>query len=507
MPSSSPDPSLELYRVKILIFAPLSERDKTMQAEGVSAILPRSLWPPSSDATGEPQVASPRSPRINVSNFNPMLRNTLLLTVLPIAWSTAAEAQRLFVPESTNDMIMEFSPINGALLNPAAIDLGAITNGDSSVPMELIDGPNGEIWVTDQLADSIFRLSGNGQMLIGTASNGLDDVRGIAETATGAVVTNNGQSGSAPGPAVIALDSTATSTNSYTIGRVYDLEPFTFGGVDGFLASEFNNDDLVFVPAANPGNQSLFHESDGSNGISFPEQICVAPSGRVFAAGFFAPSGIFEYDPATGNQIDFINLTDLGFTGVRGVHLLADGNFLFTTATGVHRYSVSAGTVTTLVSGVSARFISLLDGTAGDLGVAYCTANPNSTGFAASISASGSAVVSNNSLTLRASTLPQLVFGLFLVSRDQDFVTNPGGSAGNLCLGGMIGRYVGPGQVQNSGVAGTISLALDLSQIPQPNGFVSAAAGETWNFQAWYRDGNSAGVTSNFTTGLEITFQ
>ena len=75
-----------------------------------------------------------------------------------------------------------------------------------------------------------------------------------------------------------------------------------------------------------------------------------------------------------------------------------------------------------------------------------------------------------------------------------------------LCLGGAIGRYVGPGQIQNSGSAGAISLAIDNTQVPQPTGFVTIAAGETWSFQAWHRDAVAGSATSNFTAGYEITF-
>ena len=83
----------------------------------------------------------------------------------------------------------------------------------------------------------------------------------------------------------------------------------------------------------------------------------------------------------------------------------------------------------------------------------------------------------------------------------------PGGSMGNLCLAGSIGRYVGPGQIQQADATGNISLALDLTQVPQPTGFVSVGIGDTWNFQAWYRDAVGGSATSNFTDGLSVTFQ
>ncbi|MEM1452762.1 MAG: hypothetical protein AAGI22_26900, partial [Planctomycetota bacterium] len=144
-------------------------------------------------------------------------------------------------------------------------------------------------------------------------------------------------------------------------------------------------------------------------------------------------------------------------------------------------------------------------GGGGGIGSNYCTANNNSTGVPAAIGAAGSRLVSSNDVTLTATDMPQMSFAFFLASTTQGFVPNPGGSDGNLCLGGAIGRYVGPGQIQNSGTVGEVSLILDLTMVPQPMGFVSVMPGETWNFTCWFRDANP-GPTSNFTDGLTIVF-
>ncbi|MEM1451345.1 MAG: hypothetical protein AAGI22_19660 [Planctomycetota bacterium] len=141
------------------------------------------------------------------------------------------------------------------------------------------------------------------------------------------------------------------------------------------------------------------------------------------------------------------------------------------------------------------------------IGTPYCgPAVANSTGAPAELNAFGSPIASIGNVTLRATDLPTTSFGFFLASRQQGFVANPGGSQGNLCVGGAIGRYVGPGQIQNSGTDGTFGLDLDLNQIPQPNGAVAVQSGEIWNFQAWYRDAVGGSATSNFTNGVEITF-
>ncbi|MEM6672036.1 MAG: hypothetical protein AAF726_04290 [Planctomycetota bacterium] len=140
------------------------------------------------------------------------------------------------------------------------------------------------------------------------------------------------------------------------------------------------------------------------------------------------------------------------------------------------------------------------------IGTNYCTAVPNSTGTTGVIAAIGSAMASDNDVTLIATDLPINAFGFFLASQVQGFVTNPGGSAGNLCLAGSIGRYVGPGQIQTTGLEGEFSLVIDLTNVPQPTGPVSVMAGENWNFQAWHRDSVGGSATSNFTDATSVDF-
>ncbi|MEM9381825.1 MAG: hypothetical protein AAGB93_17855 [Planctomycetota bacterium] len=141
----------------------------------------------------------------------------------------------------------------------------------------------------------------------------------------------------------------------------------------------------------------------------------------------------------------------------------------------------------------------------GPYGTEYCgPAATNSTGASARTRAFGNVTVSRNEFELRADRLPPQAFAFFLASRTQGLVNNPGGSQGNLCLGGAIGRVLD--SAQNSGPAGEIRFMLDLTAIPQPMGAAAAFPGDTWNFQAWYRDANPS-ATSNYSTGLEVVFQ
>ena len=154
----------------------------------------------------------------------------------------------------------------------------------------------------------------------------------------------------------------------------------------------------------------------------------------------------------------------------------------------------------------SAQAIAVVDA-APTLGTNYCgPAVVNSSGASAEITASGSNVVAQNALALEASSLPPFQFGIFVVSATQDFVPGAGGASnGDLCLGGAIGRFTQPSQILNTGASGAFALAVDLAAIPQGAGFIGASAGDTWNFQAWFRDG--VGMGSNFTDGLSITLE
>ena len=131
----------------------------------------------------------------------------------------------------------------------------------------------------------------------------------------------------------------------------------------------------------------------------------------------------------------------------------------------------------------------------------YCSpAVSNSTGQPGWLDASGSDAVQHNNFFLTASNLPSNQFGYFLCSLDAGFVSNPGGSAGNLCLGGSALRLTS--LLGNSGTGGTLTGKLKLNSLPgpPPNAVVT---GDTWYFQTWYRDKG----TSNFTDALSVLFR
>jgi len=145
--------------------------------------------------------------------------------------------------------------------------------------------------------------------------------------------------------------------------------------------------------------------------------------------------------------------------------------------------------------------------TLGTVGTTYCgPAAVNSTGAAGTIAATGSDVVADDALVLTASNLPAHSFGFFLASTAIGS-SMPGGSSGVLCLGGPdIGRGVG-GRILRSSTGGVFGIGSDLSAIPHASlGSVPVMVGDTWYFQAWYRDAIGGVTTSNFTDAVCITY-
>ncbi len=165
------------------------------------------------------------------------------------------------------------------------------------------------------------------------------------------------------------------------------------------------------------------------------------------------------------------------------------------------RFSGSAGSIDTIL--LDARY-ELGDDTVTACAVPTINSRPwaNHT-IRAWIDATGSQTLSDDTVLLMAQGLPFNQFGYFLGSKATGHIANPGGSQGDLCLAGNIGRFVN--SAGSSGTSGSIQITVDLAAIPThpPS---SVMVGETWYFQAWYRDVNPT-PTSNFTNVVGLTFQ
>lgn len=127
----------------------------------------------------------------------------------------------------------------------------------------------------------------------------------------------------------------------------------------------------------------------------------------------------------------------------------------------------------------------------------YCTTSPNSAGPGVVLTSTGSTSIAANDLVLVGNGGPNGQPGIYYYGPNQ--ISNPFGN-GVRCVGaGGIGIFRLP--VINSGATGTYTHALDHNSIPGP-----IAAGETWNFQCWYRDPQGGGANFNLSDGLSVIF-
>jgi hypothetical protein len=135
----------------------------------------------------------------------------------------------------------------------------------------------------------------------------------------------------------------------------------------------------------------------------------------------------------------------------------------------------------------------------GHLGTNYCVSTPNTTGVAATLRAAGSASLAANDLTFVADDLPSNEFGLVFYGGGQ--TQNPVGN-GFVCVGNS-GTGLHRLQPVAANGAGFLVFPVDYGALP-PGGAI--AAGQTWNFQCWYRDPLGNPSTFDFSDGLSIAF-
>ncbi len=298
--------------------------------------------------------------------------------------------------------------------------------------------------------------------------------------------------------------------------------PGVWNGIDP--SGAMTPHDLLDVSGATTG---VTLTTPVSGGVSFPN-ACLTGEDRLLLADYTdpLPGGAYVFEGLAPGRYtvicysfaadDFTLTTDINVVGGSGgVQVVGGYDWCSTMMQGQgdtysqHIVDVTAGSITITYDAGATLFetfngFQLVRGT-GTLGLNYCMATDNSTGGPSIMGASGSDVVSDQNFTLRATGLPANQFGIFVTSKTQAFLPGINGTSnGNLCLGGVIGRFNGTGQILASGANGVFTLPLDLTRFPQANGFVSVMPGESWNFQAWHR--SSVGLGSNFTDGLEVLF-
>ena len=122
----------------------------------------------------------------------------------------------------------------------------------------------------------------------------------------------------------------------------------------GFLVGDSIGDDIEFVSAAGVVAAVPFVDSNGLDGINFPQQIHVLDAETIMAAGFSAPWGVYFYDNYGIGAGMY--LSPVVYLSPRGCYRLDNGDFLYTGGTRIDVIDGKAATTSTIVNQLGTSF-------------------------------------------------------------------------------------------------------------------------------------------------------
>jgi hypothetical protein len=277
-----------------------------------------------------------------------LLGSIIAGAILLTSWFPAEVAGQnvLIMPDSTNNRLVAFNPVDGAVLNSNMFALGGGT------PIHAIQVGN-QIWVSEQAGDRVSRWSFDGAFLGqigGGATGGLDNVRGMALVGNTVYVTNGGAGNGSPGASAVVMYSTAgTLIGSFSTAGLAPSPFAVLGHQGGILVASSSGSDDIHRFTLTGTSIGTFHNSASLN---FVEQLAFASNGSILAAGFISDNIAF-LDPNNGNILNSFTAS-----GVRGVFQLGNGNILWTSGAGTFVHDVATNTSTLVYSG-GGRFIDM----------------------------------------------------------------------------------------------------------------------------------------------------
>lgn len=248
-----------------------------------------------------------------------------LLIIALAATATLAQAQsfRLLVDSRTsgNGRILQIDAQTGAVLNPNFIveSSGGPFNFQTTKGITKVGN---EIWITDQLADSIFRFDLNGQYL-STITTPLDNVRGLNKVGNEVWVTNDGSGNGGTVDTIYRYSFTGTNLGSFTTAGTSPFDVLQVGS--NVFVSDFSTHDIYRYDQAGT-LLGTFVNSPGGAGNAHSFQQLATDGTNIYAAAFSASGarGIYKYD-STGFLTAYY-----ATGGSRGVAILGNGQIATT---------------------------------------------------------------------------------------------------------------------------------------------------------------------------------
>ncbi|UCG91372.1 MAG: T9SS type A sorting domain-containing protein [candidate division WOR-3 bacterium] len=257
--------------------------------------------------------------------------------------------QVLLIPESTGDVVGMYDPYDGTYLGDIIVDDPTGTLYNLQTPINAIPGPDGNIYLSDQISDAVFVFDTSGTFLYTYAdtTDGLDNIRGIDFRDDHLFVTS--------GDDYVAEFDGPHSLIRYFIQDGSDPFDILFLDDGRSLLSDIqgSTDNIRLYDTSGTLLYELFP-------VDFPEQIQVD---STLPGGFLNNS--FSANQITDFELDGTIINTLYFDSGRGVYRLGNGNLLATNGDGVFEIDPGTGSIIEQENTGSARFIELCSAAVG----------------------------------------------------------------------------------------------------------------------------------------------
>jgi cysteine-rich repeat protein len=227
-------------------------------------------------------------------------------------WEPGAVVEVLLVPDSGDDRIAMFDPQNGDYLADFLPPNSGSDPWTFSTPIEAVQAADNNIFVSDQINDTIFEFQNDGTFVgtLADSSDGLDNLRGL-DIWNGDIYVSDGSS-----RVIAAFDRAGTRLTDY----VDD-------GSDPFDV-EFLSDGRMLLCNITGTEGLRLYDVGGASftlvyGVDFPEQVTITASGTFLVASF-GTSTVTEVDES-GTVLNQVSVSS-----ARGAYVLGNGNWLCT---------------------------------------------------------------------------------------------------------------------------------------------------------------------------------
>lgn len=259
-----------------------------------------------------------------------------------------AGSSNILAIDSNTDQVLLLDGFDGSIINSSFLDVASAASaaGTSSTPIECIQVGN-EFWVSDQIADRVWRFGSDGSFIGDIGSGQLNNIRGMHQVGN-TVFVAMGSDSDLYDRGIITIDATTASITGQFNGR--DPADTSYWDI-----TQVGNE--LYVTNSDTGNDGIERyslegdylgnlvSSDGVTGLDFGQQMFIRDNGNILVGGFSSPSGVWEY-LADGTSLGIVAGLDLGTRAAidlgNGEILWSNGSFLatdsYTVADGSFRF-------------------------------------------------------------------------------------------------------------------------------------------------------------------------